>query len=166
MANVKYAVTTNGLATVTKAPAGPKTEPHLMSVEEIASRVKAYVKPATKNVPVPTLTLGIGGCIVPFAFFSDNGTATNRTAEFPAGYEDSEENRADLAAAYADAYLASPEIQAQVKDFLVARHFRLLDEKKAKEAKAVATKVAKVNLAVKAETHAAAEVFGEIALED
>ena len=160
-------VSLQGIATATKpTSAGPKTEPHLMSAAEIASKVKAYFKPASKTCPVPTFVLGLGGCIVPFAVCLDGETPTNRTAEVPAGFEPTPEALAEVAAAYADAYLASPEVQAQVKDHLTGRYFRLLEEKKAKEAKAVATKVAKVNLAIKAETHAAAEVFGAMALED
>lgn len=145
----KYQISTIGLAGIPKPVAGPKTEPHLLTPNELAKQVKVYFDAPTKNRPVQVLVLGIGGRIVPFAFFSDNGTATNRTAQIPAGYEDSPENRMELASAYADAYLASPEIQEQVRVHLTARYFRLQDEKKAKEKQALGSKVAKANLAAK-----------------
>lgn len=159
----KFTIGTTGVAPKAKPAAAPKIEPHLMTPEEIASRIKVYLKAPTKNLPVQTLMLGIGGCTVPFPFFKDGEVATNRTAEIPAGFEDTEENRAELAAAYADAYLASEEIQAQVKGALTARYFRLQEEKKMAEDKRLASKVAKANLAVKAETAVAAIALAEAA---
>ena len=157
----KYIISSVGVAAVAKTLATPKVEPQNMTVQEIAARVKVYFNKPSKTVPVPTMMLGIGGRIVPLAFFMDGQTPTNRTADIPAGFEDSEENRADLARDYADAYLNSEEIQRQVRNFLVVRDARLKEEKAAKAQKDVATKVTKANLAVKAETRVAAEYFSE-----
>ena len=162
----KYAVATTGVATATKAKAAPKKEAHLMTPAEIAAALKVYFNKPSKTTPVPTMQFNIGGRIVPFACFLENGVATNRTAEIPANFEDTEENRAELVAAYAEHYLSNPVWQEQVTAHLTTRFYRLQDEKKAKADAQLATKLAKVNLAVKAETAIAAKVLGEAALED